>query len=321
VNRFATRRLIDASATLDSADRALLNIWINRGLDDAAMARMTGLSEEAIAERRARVVAHLSQELGLPPEHVRSALTEIAVVPDGPADAHPAPAAAPNRAETAPADPPAANRAATAPGQASREATWAAAEPDAPAGRGGDRRRGAWIVLAVGVLIAALIFAIALGSSGSGRQPAPRHSRTRPSAQAGSSTSSNAGATSSTTGGPGSGSGQSSAERLVALPGGVQRATGTVLVGRTSPNLRLDLRVSQLPPASHGHYEIWLYDTLVSSQPLGRLRTGVTQMSVPLPGDARRYPWIDISFQPPGAVFHSGDSVLRAANPLFTKPR
>ena len=60
---------------------------------------------------------------------------------------------------------------------------------------------------------------------------------------------------------------------------------------------------------------------LLNSEPLGRLGNGVTTMSVPLPGDARRYPFIDIALQPPGAVFDSGDSILRAANPLFTKAR
>jgi hypothetical protein len=307
VNRFATRRLIDASATLDSADRALLNIWLNRGLDDAAMARMTGLSEETIAERRDRVVAHLSDELGLPPEHVRSALTEIAVVPDDPSDAD-----ADADADPDPAPPAVAHPAATIPTDAP-VATPAAAEAGA-APPPGHRRRGAWSVLAVGGLIVAVVLVIVLESSGSSnRRPAAAHSRTRPSAQT-------VPPTSTTTTAPGAPSGQSGAQRLVALPGGVQRAGGTVILDR-GPGLRLNLTVSSLPPAGHGHYEIFLYDTLVSSQPLGRLGNGVTQMSVPLPGDARRYPFIDISFQPPGAVFDSGDSILRAANPLFTKAR
>jgi len=78
--------------------------------------------------------------------------------------------------------------------------------------------------------------------------------------------------------------------------------------------------VSNLPPASHGHYEVWLYDSLVSSEGLGSLRTGVTRLSLRVPANARRYPWIDISFQPLGNVFHSGESVMRSANPLFGKP-
>lgn len=358
LNRFATRRLIDASATLDSADRALLNIWINRGLDDAAMARMTGLSEETIAERRDRVVAHLSDELGLPPEHVRSALTEIAVVPDDPADPHPAPPAEPDDpADAQPASPAEADAAATtatdtpAPDSAASTSTVAPAAstpadppaattpPHAPAAdpastptpaeadatpRPRRRRRAAWSVLALGVVIVAVVLIIALGSGGSSsRRPAAAHSRTRPSAQtvppASASTSASA-PTSTTTTGAAASSGQSAVGRLIALPGGAPGASGTVSLERT-PHLKLNVTVSGLPRAVHGHYEIFLYDTLVSSQPLGRLRAGVSQMSVPLPPAARRYPFIDIAFQPPGAVFDSGDSVLRAPNPLFTKAR
>jgi hypothetical protein len=77
------------------------------------------------------------------------------------------------------------------------------------------------------------------------------------------------------------------------------------------------LTVSNLPPASGGHYEIWLFNSLTVSMPLGRLRAGVDHLSLPLPRGAARYRWIDISFQPVGAVFHSGESVLRAANPRF----
>jgi hypothetical protein len=76
--KLATRRLIDASATLPAADRALLSLWTQRGLDDAAMAQMTGVDPATIAERRDRIVADLSTELGLPPQDVATALSSIA---------------------------------------------------------------------------------------------------------------------------------------------------------------------------------------------------------------------------------------------------
>ena len=77
----ATRRLIDAAATLDAPERALVNLWVNRGLDDAEVARMTGMSESVIAERRTRIVERLSDELGLPAGDVRSALNELVPAP------------------------------------------------------------------------------------------------------------------------------------------------------------------------------------------------------------------------------------------------
>ena len=91
----ATRRLIDASATLPAADRALLSLWTQRGLNDAAMARMTGMTPAAIVERRERIVGALSAELGLPPEDISGALAGIASSASAVA-----PAAAPSREAT-----------------------------------------------------------------------------------------------------------------------------------------------------------------------------------------------------------------------------
>jgi hypothetical protein len=63
----ATRRLIVASASLDPADRALLALWVNHGLEDAAVARMSGTSPAGISRRHRRLIKRLSDVLGLPP--------------------------------------------------------------------------------------------------------------------------------------------------------------------------------------------------------------------------------------------------------------
>ena len=73
----ATSRLISASAGLDPADRALLDLWVNRGLDDDRLARLAGLTPDALHRRRDRIVERLSEDLGLPAAHVRSTLSEI----------------------------------------------------------------------------------------------------------------------------------------------------------------------------------------------------------------------------------------------------
>lgn len=62
----ATHRLIDAAAKLDPADRALLNLWVNRGLDDGRLTELTGLSLDALHLRREKIVTHLARDLGLP---------------------------------------------------------------------------------------------------------------------------------------------------------------------------------------------------------------------------------------------------------------
>jgi hypothetical protein len=63
---------------------------------------------------------------------------------------------------------------------------------------------------------------------------------------------------------------------------------------------------------------VWLYNTVVDSRALARLRNGHRRLAARLPHGARHYRWIDISFQPIGVVYHSGESVLRASNPAHT---
>jgi hypothetical protein len=339
VSRLATSRLIEASATLDAADQAFLDIWVKRGLDDAALARMTGMSEEAIAGRRARIVEHLSAALGLTPENVRSALSEIADSPEvhsaAAVDAPAARADAPVANGTAPAPElvtPSANGTAPAlelsppvtpstngpapllpsdtPDTETTEA--AALEPDA--GSSSRRRRWLWSALALFVIvIAAVVLVVSLASSGSGHHRVPAPHPAPASTQTVSPPSTTAPASSPT-------ASRLPREPLVALAPGPDQATGAVLITRKGPNLTLNLSVSKLPAASHGHYEVWLYDSLITSEPVGRLRTGVRRVSLRLPADAARYHWIDISFQPVGHVFHSGESVLRSVNPVFATP-
>ena len=79
VRAFAdTTTLIDASATLDPADRALLNLWVNRGLDDDALAELSHLSVGVITARRHSIVERLSADLELSPQYVSDSLQELA---------------------------------------------------------------------------------------------------------------------------------------------------------------------------------------------------------------------------------------------------
>src|ERR1700704_6642393 len=79
MERAGFSRLTEATAALEAPDRALLNLWINRGLDDPALAEMTGMTPEAVAARRGRIVQRLSDELSLPADEVAEALGQIAV--------------------------------------------------------------------------------------------------------------------------------------------------------------------------------------------------------------------------------------------------
>jgi hypothetical protein len=60
MSHLATQRLLQASASLAPADRALLNLWVNRGLDDEQLAELTGMNAEAVRARRDGIVSALS---------------------------------------------------------------------------------------------------------------------------------------------------------------------------------------------------------------------------------------------------------------------
>lgn len=305
----ATRRLIDAAATLDPADRALLNLWVNRGLDDERLAGLTGLSIQALQRRRGRIVAGLSAELGLPESHVRAALEQIspddvALVASG-ANGHVAPVVpvAPVAQATRDESPPAP----AAP--VSPEASDAPVAEPAPR-----RRRRVWLGLAgLAVIVAAVLVIVASrGSSSPTSTPRPR-ARTRPTNTATTTTPTPAPPVASPhpSGGP-------VPAPLAGLPGGLAHTSGSVELSGPRRHLMLNLRVRGLPAAHAGHYEVWLYNSVLDSRPLGRLRTGHATLTTRLPGNTRRFRWIDISFQPAGVLNHSGESELRASNPAHT---
>jgi hypothetical protein len=349
MSRVATRRLLAASATLDAADRALLNIWVHRGLDDGALARMTGLHEAAVDARRVRIVTHLSATLGLPPETIRGALDEIAASADArpiaavatPTDLADAPVAngalasevagtsagpdlaAPAEVATPSADgstPPAtvtpgADLAAPPPSGGTPHTDAAASAAEEPAGGSASRRRRWLGGLPLIAIVVVVVLIVSLGSGGSGHDTG--HSPRRAPAAAGAAAP--AGTASPAPPSPTATANRSPGDPLVVLSGGPAHATGTALATGRRSHLRLHLSVSNLPAASHGHYEIWLYDSIIYARDLGRLPSGVSHLTLRLPPNARRFHWIDISFQPPGVVFHSGESLLRSANPLFGK--
>lgn len=316
--KLATRRLIDASATLPAADRALLSLWTQRGLDNAAMAQMTGLDLATIVKRRARIVTELSEELGLPPEDVSNALTAIA---DSAARAL-AGDELPHRdgppAGIDPADPVLAAVAAPAVrSSASSSEVGSQAQVD-PGRRTSDPRLEPeveetgprsrprpvlWLATALlGIAVIAIVVITAASRGGISR---PARSAGLPSAAP-------------TAGNMASGP---AARTFAPLPGGIAGAKGSaILAAGSAGTKRLLVHVTGLPaPAGSDHYEVWLYNSIIDSVPLGRLRAN-GKSSFTLPTMVTRYASIDISRQPRGMTEPSGASVLRAANPLAASP-
>ena len=385
MSSLATSPLISASAGLDPADRALLNLWVNRGFDDERLARLTGLSPEALHRRRDRIVERLSADLGLPADDVRTSLSEIAAAvaapapapgnghgagpaaehgpappvragPDlGPAALHEeasatvAPGLLPGPAVlhspvTAPAAPDAAN--APAPGITAAPPPDTATPPEPEPRR---PRRRLWMATAVVAAAAVAVIVVALASDGSTPRAARRPARSpaggsasgvsaraRTSSAASASTAAPAASTASSAStaapatstafnassaptaapaAPAPAPAPSRTAALAGLPGGLTGAHGTVQLLGSAPFLKLKLTVSSLPSVRSGHYEVWLYNSIIDSMPLGRLAAGSHAAVFGLPSRAPHFRWIDISLQPPGSVNHSGESQLRAPDP------
>jgi hypothetical protein len=96
--------------------------------------------------------------------------------------------------------------------------------------------------------------------------------------------------------------------------GGIGRggaaATGTVSID----NGVLSLKVTGLRKPHRGYYEVWLYNSIVDAQSIGRSRSGTIVVKKKLPANYKRYRYIDISREPAdGNPNHSGMSVLRVS--------
>jgi len=111
------------------------------------------------------------------------------------------------------------------------------------------------------------------------------------------------------------------AERSIALQP-LQRgaaAHGRALVAAAGGGAqRVTLRLRGLPPSrAHQFYEVWLMDANGPLIAIGSFRVGAdgrATLQLPLPVQATRYQFFDISVQPEGDnANHSGDSVLRGA--------
>jgi hypothetical protein len=336
----ATHRLIDAAAQLDAADRALLNLWVNRGLDDERLTALTGMSIDALQARREKIVTQLAAALGLPNVDVRGALEGIfpeqealvATAPDGVDETRSLNgSAAVVEAET----PPVANEAPPVTGEAlpatdetppvTGEALPATDEtppgaPDEPPPPPPEEeppeaprrhRRWLWVVIAAAVLIVAAVIALVAGGGSS--PPAPHRAASTPTMP---TTATQAPTVSTPT--PAHPTAAPVPVPFAGLPGGLLHASGSVKLSGPVKHLKLNLTVRGLPTAHNGHYDVWLYNSVIDSQPLGRLRNGRHQLTARLPANARHYRWIDVSFQPLGVVNHSGESELRATNPAHT---
>ena len=314
----ASQRLIDAAAALAPADRALLNLLVTRGLDNDSLARLSRMTAAAIVARRERMVHRLSDELGLPADQVRGRLVKLAVAPPQPrSDAEPVTPLNGNGAR-----PPAGGPLDAAPGQ------------PGPSPQRSKRKllvsaavAGLGIAATVAVLLTSATAKHARGAPATVSTPfastastltqAPPALITTPAHPAAPAhhRANHRRAAHRQSRGVHHSAAASRAQPLTILPGATAKATGSVALAGTASHPRLVLKITGRIAATDGHYEAWLYNSILDSAPLVRLRMGVASFNVALPRGYRRYHWIDISFQPPGLVNDSGQSVMRASVP------
>jgi hypothetical protein len=275
----AARRITNAAARLQAADRALLELSVTRGLDDTRIAQLTGMPAGSVSSRRRQILETLAAELDLAPEDVVAAL----------------------RADETPIAP-------------TSVAALPSATPAAPeVGVATGHRRRPWIIAALLAGAVAVLLVLVLTANGT-----PRHRLGRPPQRAVPVRPRRAVTVRPRRAIPVRPPRAIPVRPRVAvelrpLPGGLDHASGMLRMTRIREHLTLTLRL-RLPQLHHGHYEAFLYTSILDSQALGRVRPdGVTRLR--LPADAPGYRQIDVSDQPRGMSNPSGESRLRGRNP------
>ena len=284
--RVAASRLIDAAAELGADDRALLSLLVNHGLDDEFLAHALHMDAAQLCSRRAQLVDRLAAVLELPADYVDEQLSELSwsaqsagqIVPP------PAPPAPPAPEPSAPPQPPA-------------PPVTPAASAESPSPRQRRRRSGA-VLLALAIGLVLVLVVVLVASSGGGKSSSAARRPSGAGAAAG-----------------GGGVRVRDHATLAALPGVASGATASIGVTGSAASPDVVISASGLPSAGTGHYEVWLFNSVIDSRPLAVLGPTGGTATVPLPVGYRSYRWIDVSLQAAGSTVHSGLSVLRAAVP------
>jgi hypothetical protein len=312
--------LVAASAVLDPTGKALLNLWLHRDMADERIAELIGSTSERVAGRRDRVAQTLAYQLDTTPEAVREAIEHIAHPPaagDEPVPDEPLEAAEPEeplRSNTPEAPPGGTEAASDATAPVSSRS---AAEPE--------RRRRRSGLAALALLAAIGLIAVLLASTGSGRSDPPRavtaaaaaQPKQQPATQPKAKPKQNAKPTPKRS----AATPHRHARRkppatkprvvLAPLPGAPGNGRGVLTLESRGGRTFVRLQLTGLPRV-RGTYRLWLYNSVLDARPLADASATGTFLG-PLPRIKRQFRYLDVSVQPPGSRFHSGESVLRGA--------
>ncbi len=303
---------------LDPLSRALLDLSVQRGMDDAEIAQVLGTDEASVFEVRVGLLRNLAEQVA--PEHAEADLPELEAAvaaelypaePDAeqeeapdeveaaaeaetPEEAAPEDEAGEDEAEEHPEDEdeaeakpePAAARAKTSP-------AWAGHEPTM--GRPRERKRRSPLLILLPLLLVAAVAVVIIVLAGGGDDEGSEN--TQPPAQQASQPDEPKPEE------PEAGE-QPKPTRLAPLGSG--NATGTATVDGD----RVTLKVRKLPAAGGATYTVWLYNSIIDAQRVGTLKAG--KATVKLPSGASDYRYLDVSREPAdGNANHGGQSVMR----------
>jgi Anti-sigma-K factor rskA len=265
---------------LDAEDRALLELSVVREISDDDIAGLLGVDAGRIEERREAALHRLAELLGETGdggiEWITDTMREL-------------PASRWNREEdpghTGPIGIPDEIPPEPAP----------AAEPPAPEPPPGEPRRWSSVRPAfLGALVIAALVALVVSLAGKDDSEPSSSGSPAPSTSPGTTT------------GPSAQLGHISPSS----------ASGAADLVRTGKGTLLHVSVKGLPPPPKGGYVVWLYNSITDARDLGGSLRGTFTLQAALPGDYRRYRFVDISREPAdGNRNHSGQSVLRTPLP------
>jgi hypothetical protein len=264
----------DALSRLDPASRALLDLSLRRGMRPEEIAELLGTDPESVIVARESALEQLASELGM---------ADVSELDDVRARLAELPAEVwTGRVNGSPAPGPK-----------------LAVADDEPEPQEKKERKSRLPLLVALLGVAALVLVIVLASSGGGDSaktaaaPAP----SKPKA----TTKPKPAKPSAPTSGP---------KVALATIGRGAGAHGTAALTQGGKRLRLD--VSGLPDPGRGAYQVWLYDSVIETASLTKVRGTTLALDLKLPRNASHFRFLDISFEPAdGNPNHSGVSVLR----------
>ena len=269
---------------LDPLSRALLDLSVQRGMDDGEIAGILGTDKESVFEVRVGLLRNLADKVA--PEHADDEIPELqALIAERVyAEAEPTNGNGNGAAVHVDEVPEIDNEGDEVTRPNLRAVPDWVQEAPAPRPETPKRRSPLTYLVPVLGLVAIVAAVIAITGGGDADSTAPTQQPAATDTPAG----------------------DGKATRLEAIGAGKARGTATL------NGDRLTLNVSGLANPDGGSYQIWLYDSIIDAEAIGASKGKTIELDARLPANAQDFKYVDVSLEPAdGNPNHSGQSVLR----------